>query len=106
ISAPAPLPAAYTELTRIHNGTVTAWRCPMPPHPITRAGSSREPEPDLVTRLEDTAVSAIRAEAAELQRDPERLRGIGRGLARDPSGGVREGTVCIERTLGRADRHA
>jgi hypothetical protein len=56
-------------------------------------------EPDLVQRLADAAAAAIQNEAAELRREPERVRSIVLDLTLDRRGVVSEGAVYIERCV-------
>ncbi len=54
---------------------------------------------DLITRLTEAAVEAIAAEAPDLRRDPERIRGITLEIHLDARGRVDDGRCWVERRL-------
>ena len=54
---------------------------------------------DLVDRLTQAAAEAIANERPELERDPERLRGLVLDLRLGPQGQIVEGTAYVERRV-------
>jgi len=54
---------------------------------------------DLVELLTAAALAAIAAEAADLRRDPERIRGITLELHLDARGRIDDGRCFVERRL-------
>lgn len=56
---------------------------------------------DLVERLQEAASAAIANERPELEREPERLRGLVLDIRLGPRGQIVEGTAYIERKIQR-----
>jgi hypothetical protein len=55
--------------------------------------------PDLVERLTEAAAEAIRNERPDLEREPDRLRGIVLELSVNSAGIAYDGTCYVERTV-------